>query len=224
MSIATLIHATAPMPPAPIPESLSTHPAAILIRRIDAILLPFLNLIGFLQHLLGPLALPVRTRIVRTRQRLVRALLHVAAGRTPRRRTPKPQSASAPANPRPRAPTLNLRRRHGWLPVLLDHNARGLASQFTHLLAEPGVATLLAASPGATRTLRPLCRMLGVTLPAPLALPAPPPRPRRPAPATRSARGAVQETPRRSGKYPRFNPLIYSPGRIPPWPKLEKPG
>ena len=219
MSIATLIHAAAPLPPAPIPDALAPHPAAILIRRIDAILLPFLTLIGFFGTRLGPLATPLWTRIARTRQRLVRALLHIAAGTRPRRRTPQPpaarQSDSAPPQAAQRAPKPNLRRRPGWLAAALDHNARGLASQLTHLLAEPGVADLLASSPGAARTLRPLCRMLGATLPAPLALPAPRtrrPRPPKPAPE-----------PRRPGKYARLNPLTYSPGRIPPWPRVSKP-
>jgi len=219
MSIATLIHAAAPLPPAPIPDALAPHPAAILIRRIDAILLPFLTLIGFFGTRLGPLATPLWTRIARTRQRLVRALLHIAAGTSPRRHAPRTQSDSAEspvaASPREHAP--NLRRRHGWLAAALDHNARGLASQLSHLLAEPGVADLLASSPGAARTLRPLCRMLGATLPAPLALPPPPPRPRRPRPP----RPAPE--PRRPGKYARLNPLTYSPGRIPPWHRFSKP-
>jgi hypothetical protein len=57
----------------------------------------------------------------------------------------------------------------------------GVAAEWVRtLLAEPEMAALLAAAPGPMwRTLRPLCRMLGVERPAMLA---PPPRPATPKP------------------------------------------
>ena len=127
---------------------------------------------------LGPLATPIWNRISRTRVRLARALAHLAAGHTPRPSRKRPNQAPRDKDPRAHVPV----RRHGWLGALLDHHVRAYASQLEFLLARPGAAALIAASPGATRTLRPLCRMLGTELPAALRLP-PRPRPARPNPA-----------------------------------------
>ena len=52
----------------------------------------------------------------------------------------------------------------------------GCGCQLRALLAEPEMVALLAASPRAVRTLKPLCRMLGVDLPLPPA-PVPPKQP-----------------------------------------------
>ena len=95
-----------------------------------------------------------------------------------RQRAPRPRQAPREKDPRSHVPV----RRHAWLGALLDHHVRAYASQLEFLLARPGAAALIAASPRATRTLRPLCRMLGTELPAALRLP-PRPRPARPKPA-----------------------------------------
>lgn len=49
-----------------------------------------------------------------------------------------------------------------WLLPLLHWTANALASQLTHLLQEPEVKRLLAASPRLGIALRPVCRMLGI--------------------------------------------------------------
>ncbi|MCX7378681.1 MAG: hypothetical protein NTY94_18270 [Alphaproteobacteria bacterium] len=155
-----------------------------LARTLDAILASLLALLRtFARYTsaLGPLATPIWNRISRTRVRLARAMAHLANGHTPRParpRTPRPHQAAREKDPRSHVPV----RRHAWLGALLDHHVRAYASQFEFLLARPGAAALIAASPGATRTLRPLCRMLGTELPAALRLP-PRPRPARPKPA-----------------------------------------
>jgi hypothetical protein len=166
---------TAPATPAPETPAEPALAAAELARLLDIILASLLNSLwtrALYARLLGPLATLVWQRIARTRERLARALAHIAAGRAPR--LPRPHATPRAATPC--APFPN--RRHGWLGAMLDHAVRSHAAQLGHLLARPGVAEIIAASPGALRTLRPLCRMLGADLPKPLRLPPRPPRPR----------------------------------------------
>ncbi len=161
-------------PPTAPPDLAGPHPVAEVARCLDAILFSFLALVAARFVLLGPLMTPVWTRVSRIRQRLFRLLSRIAAGHRPRApRTPGP----APRRSGVSVPFPN--RRHGWLAIMLDHNARNYASQLNHLLNTPGVAEIIAASPGAMRTLRPLCRMLGVDLPVVLRRPARPPAPPR---------------------------------------------
>ena len=75
-----------------------------------------------------------------------------AAVRTPRHGGDRPRSSE----PRERLP-----RGFGWL-VRLVPEAACSGAQLQHLLSEPGMAELLAGTPGAKRVLRPLCRMLAV--------------------------------------------------------------
>ena len=171
---------------APTPPPAQAVPG--IARALDVILGALFNLLwtrALTARLLGALAGPVITRILRSHERIARALAHLAAGRTPR--PPllgNPRPGTRPAGPRTPFPN----RRHGWLAAMLDHRVRATASQLAALLHQPGVAETIAAAPGAARTLRPLCRMLGVDLPEPLRLPppppraAPPPRPPRPQP------------------------------------------
>ncbi|MCC6719563.1 MAG: hypothetical protein IT555_16905 [Acetobacteraceae bacterium] len=99
-------------------------------------------------------------------------------------------------------------RGHAWLASHADHHVRGHASQLAHLLARPDAEAFLAAVPRAGRILRPLCRMLGIAVPAPIALP---PRPRKPRPRPRPA----PRQPPRHGKYTPAQLRHYRPGRIP---------
>jgi hypothetical protein len=174
-----------------------------LARTLDAILASLLALLRtFARYTsaLGPLATPIWNRISRTRVRLARAMAHLAAGHTrhpTQPRTPRPRQAPHEQDPRSHVPV----RRHGWLGALLDHHVRAYASQLEFLLARPGAAALIAASPGATRTLRPLCRMLGTELPAALRLP-PRPRSARPWPA----RPKPAKPPRAKGPSPGLAP------------------
>ena len=161
------------LPAAP-PDLAGPHAVAEVARCLDAILFPFLALIAARFAMLGPLLTPVWTRISRTRQRLLRLLTRIAAGHLPR---PPRKPGTTPHRSGASAPFPN--RRHGWLAVMLDHNARNYASQLNHLLHTPGVAEIIATSPGAMRTLRPLCRMLGVDLPPVLQPPVRPPTPPR---------------------------------------------
>jgi hypothetical protein len=67
----------------------------------------------------------------------------------------RPQSAS-PLLPRPLLP-----RNRAWLLRLVPEAASG-ASQLRYFLADPEVASLLAAAPKLQAILRPLCHMLGI--------------------------------------------------------------
>ena len=148
-----------------------------IARALDAIIASLLDALwtrALFARLLGPLLYPLWNRISRTRQRLARAMARIIAG--------APTGPARPrATPSKRGTTSPVpRRRHGWLTHLLGDDIPAYASQLTHLLHQPGVAAALAASPGATRTLRPLCRMLGTDLPPALRPPDPKPRPPRP--------------------------------------------
>ena len=165
---------TAPPFPAsqPFPAS---HPALTLAERFRAIIAPLVLLVAAGFRTLGPLTVPLHARLARAARRLTRLLEALAAGRLPRRRTPGPARPGGP----PPAP---IPRCHAWLVVTLGHNAAASACQLQSLLHDPATTALLAAAPAAAiasaaRTLRPLCRLLGIPLPPALQPPAPPPRP-----------------------------------------------
>ncbi|MCC6717796.1 MAG: hypothetical protein IT555_07930 [Acetobacteraceae bacterium] len=163
------------------------HPAQSLAARLNAILTGLAGLL-FL-HLRVPFIVTLCNRISRARQRLVTLLARLAAGRAPRRRTPRPgQKGGPPSAPIPRGRAWVFRALHDDA----RHNVAAHAAQLEFLLHDPATAALLAAAPptalnGLARTLRPLCHLLGVALPAALRPPAPPPAspPRRPRPRPR---------------------------------------
>ncbi|MHB1303905.1 MAG: hypothetical protein ACYCZB_10585 [Acidiphilium sp.] len=100
----------------------------------------------------------------------------------------KPRLESCPIQPRlvqPAPPTPfiasripALPRRFAWLPSLVPE-VRGFAGNLRLMLDEPEMQALIAADPRAGRTLRPLCRLLGIKLPPSLQLPKTKPTPRR---------------------------------------------
>ena len=115
------------------------------------------------------------TRLRRIAARV--AGLAARRGVAPRHRPPRMQS-ERPARP---APKPRLPRGTAWLVRLVPETACG-AAQLQHLLTEPDMAELIAATPQMGRLLRPLCRMLGVAPPPAIATP---PRPLVPAPPSR---------------------------------------
>jgi hypothetical protein len=115
-------------------------------------------------RLAGPLLLLIWSRLRRITARFTRHTLVpfcpqavpetvpetvIAAALKPSRR--RPQSASPPPLPR----------RKAWLLRLIPETASG-ASQLRYFLADPEVASLLAAAPKLQAILRPLCHMLGI--------------------------------------------------------------
>jgi len=140
--------------PLPIPAS---RLAPDLARRVGLILAALAALLArrFLREpRLVALIVPLWTRLNRSAGRFERLMARLAAGKLPRPRRP------GRSGPHRRGATLPSGR--GWLVRALGHEAAGCASQLEHLLAEPGVADLLAAAPAAQRILNPLRHMLGV--------------------------------------------------------------
>lgn len=137
---------------------------------------------GAALRLAGPLVAMVWSYLSRLRHRVA---ARIAAGPRPSR----PRTSSAA---RTSAASSRLPRRRAWLRSLIPGTA-GAGAQLAHLLAEPDMAALIAADPALGRTIRPLCRLLGIRPPPSLE---PPRRPRRdkappgpshPAPARRRA-------------------------------------
>ena len=128
--------------------------------------------------LAGPLIILIWTRLRRMADRITRLAARAGAGTLPPPR-------SRPATPRRKAspPYQRLPRGVAWLVRMVPAAAFG-AGQLEALLADPGTKALIEAAPQIGRTLRPLCRMLGVDPPP--ALRRPPPAPPRPAEAGRS--------------------------------------
>ncbi len=147
-----------------------------------------------LQALLGL----VYARLGRIASRFARLAARVPANAPPRphrnrphRNRPHPNRPDTPGPPpqatAPRAAAANrwahLPRRPGWLLRLVPPMVYPAKSQLEYLLADPAMAALLAASPGLRRTIRPLCRMLGLPQPQAPQPPAPqPPAPQAPEP------------------------------------------
>ena len=127
----------------------------------------------------------IYTRLGHIAARFARLAARIPANAAPRPHVSRP--ATAPRAPRG-APAPNrwvhLPRRPAWLHRLVPPMLYPAASQLRYLLDDPAMAALLAASPGLRRTIRPLCRMLG--LPQPPAPQPPAPHPPGPPPSEAS--------------------------------------
>ncbi|WP_287986900.1 hypothetical protein [Acidiphilium sp.] len=95
-------------------------------------------------------------------QRAVARFARLAAGAPP----PRPRQRSNLARPARARSAPDLPRRRGWLLAPVPE-ATAAASQLRAFLAEPETRALIAAEPRLGRILRPLCRTLGILLPAP---------------------------------------------------------
>ncbi|MDE2007939.1 MAG: hypothetical protein KGI51_15315, partial [Rhodospirillales bacterium] len=94
----------------------------------------------------------------------------------------RPAAARRPAPPLSQAVRVPSRR--AWLAGLSLH-VNGAIARLQHLMYEPEMASLLAASPRLVALLRPLCRMLAVEFPHGILPPRPPRPPRQPRPRRR---------------------------------------
>ena len=141
------------------PPAQSEMAPSELTQRLDTILAFVLLLIAASFRILGSTTVPLWNRISRSRQRLARLLAHLAAGRLPRLRAPRTSArATTPLTAPNGAAVMPIPSRRLWLVIKLGYRAAGFGSQLNYLLQTPGVAETLARSPGAARTLRPLCR------------------------------------------------------------------
>ena len=192
------------------------HPAASLAARLMPILTALWDLVIDRSHRLGNLAHPLSSRIARARERLLHLLLALAAGRLPRHRPRTPGQPARRGGPRP----TYLPHRRAWLVAIFGYRAAGYASQLEAVLSDPAIqaalATAIAQSPGIARTLRPLCRMLGVPLPPPLQ-PALRPAQPRPKPAPKPPRPALPPLlPFYPQRRPRHLPFLRPPPKLRP--------
>jgi hypothetical protein len=122
-------------------------------------------------------------RLRRIKQRFAALAARIRDGRYVPRHRQKAAGRPLPPDPLPK--------KFGWLLPLVP-DAVGYRGQFENLLRDPEMAALIAAAPAPmAKTLRPLCRMLGLTPPPILAPPERKPRPKR---ATQAA--APEKPPR----------------------------
>ena len=89
----------------------------------------------------------------------------------------RPAAARRPAPPLSQAVRVPSRR--AWL-IGLSLNVNGANARLQHLMYDPELASLLAASPRLVALIRPLCRMLAVEFPHGVLPPRPPRAPRQP--------------------------------------------
>ena len=198
------------------PEASTPHPASELARRLDGIFVAIALMINAQFRVLGPWTAPILARLIRANRRLATLLAHLAAGRLPRRHTPGSRRPAAERDALAPAPLPPLPRVHLWLVRLLGYHAAGYGSQLQTVLHDPASIAILAQLPAAGRTLRPFCRLLGVTLPAVLQLPPRRARPSRVRPAR--TRPAEMRPPLPHPAQPRPKSLPTYPPWYPPAP------
>ena len=193
-------------------QKVETHPALALAVALDHFFAPILRAVTLFQHFFPKIWVEAFNRISRGHQRAVRILRAIAEGtcKAPRART------ITVARRTPSRPPTYLPRRLNALGLLADWRFRSTAEPLRHFLAQPETQATLAALPAHARrtigrVLRTPCRLVGAEIPAALTQAGPPRPPRRRARAPKPP-----PEPRRGGKYPRFNPYRYSPGKIPP--------
>jgi hypothetical protein len=172
-----------------------------LAQRLAAILAGLVAIIArlYLRHPRQGLIVPLYHRLTAAARRFTRLADRVHAGRPARRpRDGKGRKGG-------RKPHVRLPHARAWLLKDLKHEAALYTLRLEALLAEPAMATLLAAAPQAARILRPLCHMLGAN---PAALPPLPPRqPRKPR----------ARKPRAPKQLPRHRiPRLWLPGNLRP--------
>ena len=154
-----------PTPPLNLPDS-----APELALRLGAVLAGLVGLIArrFLRmpHLMGFTVL-LCGRLGRMARRFERLMTRPARVRAPRMRAGRGPASGGDGV---RVRSTGLPSGRGWLVRELGWEAAGYGSQLGHLLDDPAMQALAARVPGIGRILRPLCRMLGVPLVAPVVL------------------------------------------------------
>jgi hypothetical protein len=114
------------------------------------------------EHALTALLVAVWGRIGRIRTRLERLIALWRAGKLPKARISRGRVPGTPAS----KPVLVFPATPAWLLVAV-REAAPFGARLEDLLSEAECKEFLAAAPQARRLLRPLCRMLGVGVPAP---------------------------------------------------------
>jgi hypothetical protein len=138
------------------PELVATAPA--IAARFGSLVTGLIALIAraFYRHPTRfVIILPLCLWFERTVRRFSHVMHKLEAGTLRPRR---PGSGRPSSGKRP----LAIPRNHAWLLVDLKHEGAYFAHRLEALLAEPGTATLIAATPQAQRLLRPICHILGI--------------------------------------------------------------
>ncbi len=149
-----------------IPPNPTQEAARAFAARLTIILAALAIVVAASFRILGRHTVPLWTRLHRAGARIARLMAGLPT-RKPRLRPTHHRPGGPPAAPLPTA--------QAWLVRVLGHKAAVHAAQLEALLNAPETAALLAAAPSAARTLRPLCRLLGITPPEPpIPKPAPP--------------------------------------------------
>jgi|GEM_PF-2027498 len=153
--------------------------------------------------LVGVFLLPIMRHLSRSERIFARILALLAEGRLrperPHAPRPKPAAAPAaepiaplPAPPAPLIPRIRLPGARAFLLRRFKHDAAIHTQALEQIFAEPAMRAALALSPCLVRRLRPLCRLLGATLPSEFRPPSraksKPPRPKAPRPPRRLSR------------------------------------
>ena len=142
-----------------------------LDERLGRIFLALCPLIAhhFLRHpwVHFSVTIPLCNRFARYARRLSVLMARIAAGHLPTPRVRASRRAARPPSPKPRSP---IPTQFGWMLKSMGYHVALYRSHLERLLAEPGMADLVAAVPSAARIIRPLCHMLA--LPSPCKPPA----------------------------------------------------
>lgn len=166
---------------------------------------------GGRDHAAGPLVILICNRLNRIVTRLLALAAQVAAGtlRAPRVACRRRETAATPREP----PRLRLPRGFGWLIREVRETVQ-YGGQVSHILDDPEMLALLAAAPQAGRILRPLCRMMAISLPEQLRRPARPPPRRKSRPRATKPPAVPSKAPtvRASTKWPRMRSAQWPPG------------
>lgn len=164
---------------------------AVLVAQLCGVIARY----GLARGVAGPLIVQIWQRVRRAGSKAEALLARLQAGTVVRHR----QRRASRIGPR-RRPTAKLPRKRAWLLALVPE-AAGNAAQLQHMLAASDIPALLEASPQLRRTLRPLCHMLGVSLPnAAPHPPAAPPPPSGPDPAPSDSQAAPVPRPGAPGR------------------------
>ena len=205
-----------PLPPPPTPAGRFAGIIGLLCRNVAA------QIAGGRPNgprglpLAGPLIVVIWNRLRRIGERFARLAARIGAGKLRRRTTRRPGMAPSASRPqRPTPPQPPLPRGFCWLLRLVPETTHG-RTQLYHLLADPQMAALIAASPEMGRILRPLCRSLGIP-PLPILLPPrPAPAPEPPAPPAAAPPPAAPRNPPATPEPaapPLWTPIPASPWR-----------
>ena len=119
-----------------------------------------------------PLAFIIWNRFVSTHRRFTAIMTRLAAGRAPRVNPSRDRVRTRTSTTQPKIPNTN-----GWLGLELKHEAAIWRARLEALLAEPGMAELLAASPALNLILNPIRIALGMPTDPPRHVPPTPPPP-----------------------------------------------